>query len=551
MAAQSLAQGGMQQMGGRVVKLDIVATRDIDLGVDRHAGRCRARIDVAEVQEHAALFLGIGDGEREFVAGDLAGITDLAARFAVERCGIEHEHAGGPGLDGIHRLAFHQEGHHAGSRVYLAIPHEIGGLAHVVQPGVIIRAELAGRSGALALGGHLAFEAGIVDRQLTLARHVVGQIDGETVGVVELEDRFAGNLRTRHGRDGVLENLHARGQRFGKPLFFLGHHALDLRVGLGQFGIGLAHQLVERCDQFVEEGPLCAQLVTVTNGPAHDPTQDIPPALVGRHDAVGDEKRRGADMIGHDFQRRQLGLGGRARDAHGAGRSGHQRLEYVDAVVVVRALHDGRDTFQAHAGIDRGLGQIDHFAVRLAVVLHEHQVPDLDETIAVFFRRAGRPAPDVRAVVVEDLGARTTRPGIAHLPEVVLGTDARQAFFRDTDLVFPDCLGLGVFFIDRDPELVLGQPQLLGQKPPGKVDGLALEVITEREITQHLEKRVVAGRVAHVFQIVMLAAGAYTALGRHGARVITRVTAEEHIFERHHAGIGEQQRRIGRRHEAG
>ena len=50
-----------------------------------------------------------------------------------------------------------------------------------------------------------------------------------------------------------------------------------------------------------------------------------------------------------------------------------------------------------------------------------------------------------------------------------------------------------------------------------------------------------AGGVAHVLQIVVLAAGAHAALGRGGAPVGALLAAQEHVLELHHAGVGEQQ----------
>ena len=63
-----------------------------------------------------------------------------------------------------------------------------------------------------------------------------------------------------------------------------------------------------------------------------------------------------------------------------------QRLEDVDFVVGVHTLHDGGDTLQTHAGIHGRTGQRLHGAVSLTVELHEHHVPDLDETVAILFR---------------------------------------------------------------------------------------------------------------------------------------------------------------------
>ena len=54
----------------------------------------------------------------------------------------------------------------------------------------------------------------------------------------------------------------------------------------------------------------------------------------------------------------------------------------------------------------------------------------------------------------------------------------------------------------------------------------------------------VAGGVADVVKVVVLAAGADALLGRRGAGVRALVEAEEHVLELVHAGVGKQQRGI-------
>src|SRR3546814_3614082 len=47
------------------------------------------------------------------------------------------------------------------------------------------------------------------------------------------------------------------------------------------------------------------------------------------------------------------------------------------------ALQHRRNALQPHAGVDARPRQVDARAARLLIVLHEHQVPDLDEAVAV------------------------------------------------------------------------------------------------------------------------------------------------------------------------
>jgi hypothetical protein len=94
-----------------------------------------------------------------------------------------------------------------------------------------------------------------------------------------------------------------------------------------------------------------------------------------------------------------------------------------------------------------------------------------------------------------------------------------------------------------------GTPYSFGHQLPGQLDGAFLEIIAEREIAEHLEKRVVARGVADIVEVVVLAAGAHAFLRRHRARIGPLFQAGEDVLELHHAGIGEHQRRIVARHE--
>src|SRR5215475_9434431 len=58
-----------------------------------------------------------------------------------------------------------------------------------------------------------------------------------------------------------------------------------------------------------------------------------------------------------------------------------------------------------------------------------------------------------------------------------------------------------------------------------------------------------ARRLAHLVQVVVLAAGADALLRRRGALVIALLGAEEDVFELVHPGVGEEQRRIVRREQ--
>src|SRR5260363_214274 len=104
-------------------------------------------------------------------------------------------------------------------------------------------------------------------------------------------------------------------------------------------------------------------------------------------------------------------------------------------------------------------------AVGAAVVLHKNEIPYLDIAVAIGVWRTGRPARNMRAVIVKNFRARPARPGFGHLPEVV-GTVARAFMVADphnargghADLLLPDGVRLIVFVIDRYPQFFWRQP---------------------------------------------------------------------------------------------
>ncbi len=218
--------------------------------------------------------------------------------------------------------------------------------------------------------------------------------------------------------------------------------------------------------------------------------------------------------------------------------------EEIDVVIVVHALQHGGDALEPHAGVDGRLRQVLAHAARELLVLHEDEIPDLDEAVAVFIGRAGRAAGDVIAVIVENLGAGAARAGLAHGPEIVRGRDADDARFRESRDLAPEVERLVVLGIDGREQAILAEAVILGDQLPGELDRALLEVVAEGEIPQHLEEGVVARGVADAVEVVVLAAGADAFLrgGRAGDGAL--LLAGEDVLELDHARVGEHQRGV-------
>src|SRR5690606_34547917 len=120
----------------------------------------------------------------------------------------------------------------------------------------------------------------------------------------------------------------------------------------------------------------------------------------------------------------------------------------------VHALEHAGDTFEPHAGVDARARQVADDLIVFLHVLHEDEVPDLDETVAVLVGRAGRAARDVATVIPEDFRAGPARTVRAHRPEIVLGGDADDPLVRQPGDLLPQVPGVVVGVVDGDGQAI-------------------------------------------------------------------------------------------------
>ena len=152
--------------------------------------------------------------------------------------------------------------------------------------------------GALALHGGV--EAGLVDGPALAAQDVLGQIEREAEGVVELEGDLAARASgpRRAWSVSSVEQLEAAVEGLVEAALLQLEGLGDQRLGAAELAEGLAHERTRAGTRRHIIGLLDAQLVHVAHGPAHDPAQHVAAALVGRQHAVGDQEGGGAQVIG-------------------------------------------------------------------------------------------------------------------------------------------------------------------------------------------------------------------------------------------------------------
>ena len=196
--------------------------------------------------------------------------------------------------------------------------------------------------------------------------------------------------------------------------------------------------------------------------------------------------------------------------------------------------------------------------VRVELELHEDEVPDLEPAGAVLgvVGDAEVALAELGAAVVVDLRARPARPDVGHPPPVLLVAvrevaPAGDPLGRQADLVAPVAVGVVVGRVDGRREALAGDPEVAGQEVPGAVDRVALEVVAEAEVAEHLEERVVARRPADLLEVVVLAGHPQAALVVDGPVVAPLLGAGQGVLELDHPRVREEERLVAARHEAG
>ena len=204
---------------------------------------------------------------------------------------------------------------------------------------------------------------------------------------------------------------------------------------------------------------------------------------------------------------------------------------------VVHALHNAGKTLKAHSRIYIFGRKLCIVALAVVVELGEHIVPYFDKPVALAAGAAVRLAAAVLFAAVEIYFGAGTAGTAAVLPEIVRLAEPDYMIGGHAHLFIPQLVRLVVLFVDGGVKQIFGNLQGFRQKFPAPLYCLGFEIIPEREVAQHLEKRTVAGGYAYIFYISR--ADALLA----GADSVSRrlLFTREILFHGRHAGVNKQQ----------
>ena len=201
----------------------------------------------------------------------------------------------------------------------------------------------------------MLLEALEVDPEPRLARKLGRQLDGEAVGVVQLEDvarmQGRGRLRARP-LDQVVEQARSRRQRLRKALLLGLEQAADVVSMLRELGEATAERLDHRLVHGSQERRLEPEPRAVQDGAPQDPAQHVAAPLVGGRHAIGRDRGHAAGVVAEHAERAHRVA------AVGVAAAGEalQRLDHVRRLVgleqAARALQEHGDALDSAARVD-------------------------------------------------------------------------------------------------------------------------------------------------------------------------------------------------------
>src|SRR5947209_11783337 len=239
----------------------------------------------------------------------------------------------------------------------------------------------------------------------------------------------------------------------------------------------IAHEVDDRISSSRQERFVQSEQLAMPNGAAQDTTEDVASPLVARQNTISGEEDKRPRVVGEDAQG-DVGLFALAIACLSQCREmindGAEQVGIEDRFL---ALHHHREALQTHAGVNIFLGQRCTGTIKVMVILHEDEVPDLQEALTITTRLAiSLPTTVLYTTIIINLRVRSTRTrGPRRSPPVIFQAYNRLIWITGHLGPIDRCfIVIGMY---RGIQTIRRQPDPLCQKLPGKGNRLMLKVI--------------------------------------------------------------------------
>ena len=205
-AAQHFTQGFVHDVGYAVVAHSGHAYRLVHFRLYAIAYAQGALQLYAMMAIHIRLdFQGVGHLELHAVSTQPTLVTHLTTTFRIERGRIQHHHTLVASVQCRHSLAVYVQSQHRGRLCQMVIPSKGIALAFVDQR--FAHFELTSGARCIFLVLHSDIKARFIHLYATLTAYVLGQIQRETIGIVQLE-RYVTWQRRLTICQSTVQNVH-------------------------------------------------------------------------------------------------------------------------------------------------------------------------------------------------------------------------------------------------------------------------------------------------------------------------------------------------------
>ncbi len=190
MVAKHVAQGGMHEVGRRMIQADGLPAVSIDVSLDPVADAYLPRLHRAIMDVRFARLLRVDHRERVITGREHARVANLPAALRVERRRREYDDTIIAHHELVDRLAIGEQRNDLAGFLGALVA---GKRCLDVRLNAVAadRAEFARGARTITLPSHRFVKAFFVDAQAALASDVGGEVHRETISIVELEHDVA------------------------------------------------------------------------------------------------------------------------------------------------------------------------------------------------------------------------------------------------------------------------------------------------------------------------------------------------------------------------